>query len=225
MFSIHSIYQPVLSYFRKRRMQKFLMEFQVTPSTRILDVGGEPFNWELIGVNHDTHQKLTFLNLYRMEKPVNNWVIADGRHLPFRSRSFEIVYSNSVIEHLHSYTNQQLFADEVCRVGKSYFIQTPNRNFFIEPHYITPFIHWLPVSVRRKLLRNFTLWGILERPSQQECENRLEEIRLLNEVELIHLFPNAIIWHERLLGMSKSLIAVKMENKFEGRISIHGKTR
>ncbi len=213
MFSIQSIYRPVLSYFRKRRMQKFLIEFHITPSTRILDVGGEPFNWDLIGVNQDTHPKLTYLNLYRMEKPVTNWVIADGRYLPFSTGAFEIVYSNSVIEHLHSQTNQQLFAEEVSRVGKSYFIQTPNRNFFIEPHYITPFIHWLPIQVRRKLLRNFTLWGIIERPSQQECDSRLHEIRLLTEDELRRLFPNAYIWHERLLGMKKSLIAVKMKEQ------------
>lgn len=49
------------------------------------------------------------------------------------------------------------FAAEVRRVGKRYYVQTPNRHFWIEPHLLTPLIHFLPKSWQKKLVRPFTL--------------------------------------------------------------------
>lgn len=120
-----------------------------------------------------------------------------------------MVYSNSVIEHLGDFENQRLFAAECIRVGQRYYVQTPNKWFFVEPHLITPFIHWMSCEVQWLLLRNFTVWGWITRPSVQECEAFMNSTRLLDKTKLQHLFPDADIWHERFLGLSKSLIAVK----------------
>lgn len=85
----------------------------------------------------------------------------------------------------------------------------PNRWFLVEPHLITPLVHYLPKLVQRRLLRNFTIWGLITRPTIQQCENFLQEVHLLGKRELKQLFPDAEIWHERVLGLTKSLIAVK----------------
>jgi hypothetical protein len=62
---------------------------------------------------------------------------------------------------------------------------------------------------RVRLLRNFTIWGLITRPTREDCQHFVDEVRMLTERDLRRLFPEAEIWHERVLGMSKSLMAVK----------------
>lgn len=193
-------------------MRQFRHLLGLTAETRILDVGGSELNWLLLGFS----PHMTLLNLAVPRESNFTWVVADGMHLPFRTRAFDIVYSNSVIEHLGSFESQQLFAAECQRVGHGYYVQTPNKWFFIEPHLITPFIHWLGRRIQKKLLRNFTVWGLITRPTEQYCDDFVEEIHLLNEREMRRLFPKADIWHERFLGFSKSLIAVKNSDQNKG---------
>lgn len=203
---IHQIYRPFLRYFRTKRMLEFGQHFRLTPETRILDVGGDPFNWSLLPFS----PKLIFLNVYPPPTDVNgpkNWVMADGQHLPFNDRTFDITYSNSVIEHLGNDENQRRFAAECARVGMNYYIQTPNKWFPLEPHLITPCIHWLPRNIRGKLLRNFTLWGLITRPTRTDCERLLNEIQLLDEAQLRQLFQEAHIWREHFIGLTNSSFA------------------
>ncbi len=206
--NIHNFYQPILTYFRTKRMTQFVKVFTLTGETQILDVGGSPFNWSLIKCEYP---QLMFLNIYPVAGGQTNRIIADGRHLPFAGNSYDIVYSNSVIEHLGDWESQVAFAKEIRRVGRRYYVQTPNRRFFIEPHYITPFIHYLPKKVQRYLLRNFTVWGLITRPSQQKVDDLLQELRLLTVQEFQELFPDAEITNERFIGFVKSFVAMKFE--------------
>jgi len=203
--NIHSLYRPFLKYFRTKRMQQFQRWFKVSSETQILDAGGDLFNWSLL----EEPAQVVFLNLYAAERDGCSWVVADSCHLPFGDEAFDIVYSNSVIEHLGNLWHQQETAEEIRRVGRRYYVQTPNRHFFVEPHLLTPFIHYFPKAIRRHLLRNFTIWGLITRPTAIQCKAFIEEVRLLNEKEFEMLFPDAEIWQERALGFSKSLIAVK----------------
>jgi hypothetical protein len=120
--------------------------------------------------------------------------------LPFADGEFDIAFSNSVIEHVPA-DRQRAFAAEVQRVAKRYFIQTPNRYFPIEPHYQVPFFQFLPERARRALNRRFTLgW---------QGKGHWEEITLLSAKDMKRLFPDAKIKRERLLGLTKSLMAVR----------------
>lgn len=204
--NIHDLYHPFLRYFRTKRMQQFCHLFGLAETTRVLDVGGDLFNWYLAPV----FPKLTIVNLYFPRKYDARvaWVIADGRHLPFKDGVFDIAYSNSVIEHVGSCTDQKVFAEEVCRIASHCYVQTPNKRFPFEPHLLTPFIHWLPKSIRKYLLRNFTVWGLVTRPSKEDCQRFLDEVRLLDYKQMRALFPNACILKERALGVAKSLMAV-----------------
>ena len=191
--------------FRRDRMALFQATFPLTPQTRILDVGGTPLNWSFVSAQ----PRITLINLPTAGETD---VVGDGRRLPFRDRSFDIVFSNSVIEHIASPEDQRRFAEEIRRTGRAYWVQTPDRRFPVEPHLLTPFLHWLPQGLRAAIARRFTIWSLIERPSRDRWEFYIrhcaEEVRLLDARELQAMFPEARIIRERFLGLSKSLIAV-----------------
>ena len=204
-----SVSNPHLRFaakYRPRRMQIMKEYFGITADTRILDVGGNPLNWVYL----DIKPKITILNL---EPPAASlprnfeYETGDARSMSFADDSFDLCYSNSVIEHVGDWNDQQLVADEIRRVGRSYYVQTPNFFFFIEPHFIAPFIHWLPVPLRIRLVRYFTLWGLTHRPDRAEIESTVRETVLLSKRQMKVLFPEASFLPERVLGMQKSLIS------------------
>lgn len=80
-------------------------------------------------------------------------VVADGRGLPFSDRSFDIYFSNAVLEHVGTYRDQESFVHEACRVAEKAFISTPNRWFPLDSHTLIPFAHWLPLKARNFLYR------------------------------------------------------------------------
>ena len=181
---------------RRERMSDLWARLGLQPEDRVLDVGGLPFNWSLL----PRSPRLVMLNVALPSTlapgPPAAWVIGDGRRLPFKDGSFHLVYSNSVIEHVGDFQSQRQFAAECRRVGLGYYVQTPNRRFPVEVHLMRPFIHWLPRRWQERILRRRKSWF-------------LREIRLLDRGEMRALFEDAEIWHERMLGVSKSLIAVR----------------
>lgn len=220
---LHEIFRIVSPRFRKKRMQRFADRFGIAPETTILDVGGTWSNWELL----NEKPQVVVLNLYGPPpgQQTTKWVVGSGLMLPFGDDTFDIVYSNSVIEHLGTLANQRRFADELRRVGRRYYVQTPNKRFVIEPHLITPLIHYLPKQSQRRLLRNGTVWGWLTRPSQESCDQFLSTTRLLNCKEFQDLFDfKGQVWKERFLGLVKSFIAIGplelMEDRPEGGTSV-----
>ena len=198
--------------FRRRRMQRFVRECHITAETRILDIGGTPDNWQLASIQ----PRLVLLNMPRARAELAGaaqWVAGDGRALPFRDGSFDIVFSNSVIEHVGDPGDQQEFASEARRVGRGYFVQTPSRWFPIEPHLLTPLVHYLPPLWQRRLLRRCTVWGIMTKPAPAEVDRFLAETQLLTCSQMTRLFCSGVIIKERVLGVTKSFIAVRQPEK------------
>lgn len=193
-------------------MQRFAAEFGITAETRVLDIGGTPDCWRLLPVA----PRVTLLNTPRARADLagaESWVAGDGRALPFRDGAFDVVFSNSVIEHVGDAASQRRFAAEVARVGHAYWVQTPNRWFPVEQHLLTPFLHWLPQRWQRPLMPRLNLWRLLVRVSpdrrQYYIEHYLGEIRLLSAGGLQQLFPDGQVLRERFFGWTKSLVAVR----------------
>ena len=188
-------------------MANFCELFHVDNTTRIIDIGGYEFNWTLIGA--EPNVVLVNLEDENWERGRFKKLRGDGRCLHLSDNSFDIAYSNSVIEHVGSLEDQKAFADEIRRIAPRYYVQTPNKWFFIEPHLIAPFVHYLPQAATRKMARYFSVWSWIERPSQVVLDEFLKSIRLLDRNEMAMLFPDAEIMEERFLGMTKSIIAVR----------------
>jgi SAM-dependent methyltransferase len=191
-------------------MSEFLDVIRPTAGDRVIDVGGTALNWSLVGYAGP----VVLANIVPIEQvgemPANvEYVHADGTNLPFGDLEFSIAFSNSVIEHLHTFEKQQAFAAEIRRVAGRIWVQTPARSFPIEPHYLAPIVHYLPKSWQRRLIRNFTLYGWIARPDQKTVNELVDECRLLNYDEMRALFPDCEIRRERVLGLTKSYVAVR----------------
>jgi hypothetical protein len=208
---IHAVYARGMRGFRRRRMAAFVRTFAPGAGTAILDVGGTPFNWGLV----ELASRVTLLNRRPPDPaqalpPGVTWICGDATSLAFPDASFDIAFSNSVIEHLGTLEQQRRFAAEVRRVGRGVWVQTPAKVFPFEPHLLALFLHWLPRSWQRRLVRRASGWGLLSRPSQARIDAFLEETRLLTLGEMCALFPDCEIRRERFLGLTKAYVAVRL---------------
>ncbi len=204
--------------FRHTRLQLFISFIQEVSKTegkkrlKILDVGGTFKYWQIFGFPLADHD-LTLLNISipaNSRKGNIDLVKGDARCMrQFKDQSFDIVFSNSVIEHLYSWKGQNHMAREVKRVGKYYFIQTPNLYFPVEPHYILPYFQFLPLGIKKFLHSRFELTGkkYLRKPlSKEESLRKAREIRLLSKKQLRALFADCNLYTEKVMYMSKSFV-------------------
>ena len=195
--------------FRSKRFELFLSFINELPRPlRILDIGGTLAFWKAMGFNEE-QVSITLLNLTEQPVSGNHFlsVAGDATQLNFPNQSFDIVFSNSVIEHLFTEENQIKMAAEVQRVGKYYFIQTPNYWFPLEPHWLFPFFQFLPFSFRVWLTQHFSLGHIPKCISKDAAQLQVREIQLLSKAQLQKLFPTATIYAEPLLIWNKSFVA------------------
>ena len=187
-------YNPSNKY-RQRRMRKFLELVPVDRPVRILDLGGTAAYWRALpGLYDSPNVEITILNLGAEESHDRNLSVRSGdacsTGLP--DMSFDIVHSNSVIEHVGDWPNIQAMAREVRRLAPTYFLQTPNYWFPFEPHYRKLFVQYLPPPLK-----------------QAVTGDDPHRIRLLSARQMARLFPDARLWRERALGLTKSIVAIR----------------
>ena len=213
--NIHKIYNWIFKIWRVRRHALFINTINPTRQTRILDVGGYPATWTKF---EPCAQSILCLNIHSIDwnpnqSPHYNISVAlgdarDMKHID--NKAYDVVFSNSVIEHVGEWTDQQAFAAEVRRVGGKLWIQTPAKECPIEPHYLALFIHWLPKGWQKKLIRWCSVYGWTQQPSQSVIDPLVTSIRLLTKKEFKTLFPDCLILVETLWGIiPKSYIAFR----------------
>ncbi len=174
----NSRFHALVTYLRKRRFAFFRALVGPLPRPiRILDVGGTQYFWEKMEFVEDD-VTITLLNFDPKEVQVTykslSGVLGDARDM----RQF--------------------------RVARRYFVETPNRYFPMEPHFIFPFFQFLPRATRAWLLSHFNLGTWDRARSKQEAFEGVDSVRLLSRRELMELFPGGRIFEEKLLGLTKS---------------------
>ena len=195
---------------RKRMVFLYALLKHLPPPLKILDVGGTETFWEMIGLAGDNRYQITMINLETFTCHYGNLqsVQGDARSMTmFQNQSFDLVFSNSVIEHLGTYDAQRLMSQEIRRIGRRYFVQTPNRDFWIEPHFVFPFFQFLPNRWRSWFVQHFKLGWVGRIKNPQDAMEMVVSIRLLSRKEFLDLFPEAKVYQEKILGWTKSFIA------------------
>jgi hypothetical protein len=186
---------------------------------RILDVGGRETYWKALPPGFlDNHEvEITILNLpcdlVGEDSKTFTYVVGDACDLSqYSDCSFDIVHSNSVIEHVGNWDRIRAFAKEVRRLAPGLFIQTPYFWFPIEPHFIKPAHHWLPKPLRASMWMRFKMGARGRANNINEAMNELdEEPYLLDKRMFSHLFPDCKIIKERFLLFTKSMVAYRSE--------------
>ncbi len=179
--------------------------------TRILDLGGQPdANGQLVG-NHYRPENITVVNISRLHLSrvrelyrAAGVVQGDARALSFADKTFDLVYSNAVIEHVGTWDDQRRMAQEVMRVGRRWFITTPNRWFPFEFHTRLPLVGWLPWNTLTAVAQQYSYSHMRKR----YCRGLVSNTRLLTAAELGRLFPTSRIFGVRVTFMPETLIAV-----------------
>jgi hypothetical protein len=198
--------------FRTRRFRQFEASVANLPRPlRILDVGGTNEFWENRGWAEREDVKILILNLVSEKQRHENIrsLTGDATDLrQFGDHSFDVAFSNSVIEHLFTFENQRRMASEIQRVGRSFWVQTPSFWFPMEPHFHVPGWQWMPLGMRVSLIRRWACGWRGPCPDPVIARGLVEEIRLLRKSELRVLFPRATLVSERFCGLVKSWTVV-----------------
>ncbi|SFL93356.1 methyltransferase domain-containing protein [Methylorubrum salsuginis] len=206
------------SRYRQKRLAGFLALVDAALAEgrrpcRVLDLGGETGYWAgLSDLWADRPLEITIVNRMPQAVPDERFAVrvGDACAMPeFGDRAFDVVHSNSVLEHVGSWTNKRRMAAEIRRLAPRYFVQTPNYWFPIEPHFRTPLFHWLPRPWQRDLLLHGRRGCFHRATSLDQADWMLNDSSLLDAREMRNLFPESRIVRERVAGLTKSLIALR----------------
>jgi 2-polyprenyl-3-methyl-5-hydroxy-6-metoxy-1,4-benzoquinol methylase len=211
----HRVIHPISSHFRRRRGRVLLERFPQIRNYKICDLGGSRHFWEKLGLDIP-ESNITIFNIsddetatvHEATKDKIEIVIYDGKRIPVEDRKFDLCICNSVIEHVSPQDRKQLVA-EMRRVAKRVFCQTPAYEFPIEPHFLMPFIHWLPRRIGFWLAK-ISVWRVLSKPSSATITRYWWGTNLLRRSEICRFFPDEEILEERVLGFCKSYYVVSV---------------
>jgi SAM-dependent methyltransferase len=193
---------------RRRKLRLLLDSMQPTETTSVLDVGVDEVGFGAAGGQRgcSTHnfleelypwpQRITAVGLhdghaFRARYPAVAYRQADACALPFADGTFDVYFSNAVIEHVGGRDRQRRFVEEALRVAARVFITTPNRWFPVELHTGLPLVHWLPEPVAARVYRTVgRAWA---------AENHLLDARRLRA-----LFPVPV----RVVNLGLTIVAI-----------------
>ena len=199
----HRLMRPFSAHARRGRMEVFAELIHAKEGMAVLDLGGTSGIWATLPIA----MEITILNLPGTEhlNAVSHhrfkYVEGDACQVTeYQDRQFDIVFSNSVIEHVGAVDRQAAFAEGVRRLGKSYWVQTPSKWFPIEAHCGMPFWWFYPGFLRKYFIERW-------RKKLPAWTQMVEETRVLTKADLQRYFPEATIYVETYFGIPKSYVA------------------
>jgi ubiquinone/menaquinone biosynthesis C-methylase UbiE len=219
------VFEPYSSKFEKRRIKLIKSSFTFNSNDKILDFGGYDGR-RMVHLFPDKTDGIFIADISEKGLDIAKTVygfetilLDESGTIPFKDNFFDFLFCNSVIEHVTvdknevynftsnkefkniSFIRQKKLAEEIKRVSKKYFIQTPNKHFIIESHLWVPsFYLYLPRLIQIKIIRFLNKHWI---------KQSSPDFSLLTEKEMKELFSEAQIFKEKSIFLTKSLIAIK----------------
>jgi hypothetical protein len=194
---------------RQHRNEEFNRRFPDLADMRVLDLGGTAVSWRVLGLRPAS---VTIVNLDDDKGPYEPWMdIVRGDACAGGFGKYDLVFSNSLMEHVGGHARRQQFADVVQESASSWWVQTPYRYFPIEPHWVFPGFQFLPFRMRVMVCQH---WNTLHVPALKDAKEAaalVASIELVSATEMRAYFPVGEIWFERIAGVPKSLVAIKTE--------------
>jgi hypothetical protein len=138
------------------------------------------------------------------------FVQGDARRMELPDNSFDLVHSNSMLEHVGGWRDMLAAASEIRRLAPRYYVQTPNFGFPFEVHYRLPFVHWMPEQLRARIVLMRRNGFLTKAATFSEAMEIVQGSQLLNSRQMNALFPDASVVPETVMGfLTKSLIAIR----------------
>lgn len=209
---------------RDKRLRALIVEVAQRKAgpVSIVDLGGRPEYWDRVGrgfleqhdirvdcMNYDATELDTTSRADRVRT-----IVGDACAVDAPDHHYDLVHSNSVIEHVGTFADMMRFAGEARRLAPAYYVQTPYFWFPIDPHYHQmPGFHWLPRPAQAALLQRFRIGHAPRNPDLAVALARVESREMLSLKQMRYLFPDAQITFERIAGLPKSMIAIGPDRK------------
>jgi hypothetical protein len=199
--------------YRARRWDWLLAAFPDIEEMSVIDLGGTAEAWRRAPVRP---ARVHTVNLEKPPEDPPPWLRADygdACELPeeILGGDYDLVISNSVLEHVGGHARRRMFAEAVHRLAPLHWVQTPYRYFPIEPHWVCPGMQFLPTAAKVTVARH---WPLVHTPpaDREEALRAVLDVELVSRTELRAYFPTSRIINERVAGATKSLIAVKQRH-------------
>jgi hypothetical protein len=196
---------------RERRARWLAEVFPDLPQMSIIDLGGRVGPWKRVPVRP---KHVHVVNLEPLPAEIPDWAEVDHGDactLPdhISKRRYDLVFSNSVIEHVGGHERRQRFAEAVHLLAEAHWVQTPYRYFPIEPHWVAPGLQFLPVAMRAEYSRRWPLGSYNAAATHTEAVGQVLRVELLDRTQMRYYFPTSVLRAENFFGLPKSLVAYR----------------
>ena len=210
----------LVSRFRRARSRRIVALIEAIHTEKgtvsIIDLGGEARYWHLFDLDllKRSNVHITLVNPGGVDDVWDNelFTVVDGdaTHLAqYADHSFDLVHSNSVIEHVGDWVRMEAFAAECRRLAPRYYVQTPYFWFPVEPHFSSLFFHWRSEQSRARALMRRP-HGFSQRATDIGMAMRdVQHARLLDKTQFCFLYPDGSHYDEKIGPLTKSLIVVR----------------
>ena len=195
---------------RARRWQWLGDTFPNLDQMSVIDLGGSLSTWQRAPIRA---KHVHVVNIVDPPAEVPDWAEVergDACALPshIANRRYDLVFSNSVIEHVGGHERRARFADAVHALSGAHWVQTPYRYFPIEPHWVAPGLQFLPIALRTRVAHR---WPLAHTPDKSRAAvlSSVLWTELLDRTQMRAYFPNSELLSERVAGLTKSLVAVR----------------
>jgi hypothetical protein len=195
---------------RARRWETVTATFPDLADLDVLDVGGRTGTWLSAPIRP---RRVHVINLEAQEPAGESWLTSEygdacDPSAQLLGRRFDLVFSNSVLEHVGGHERRERFAATVRTMADRHWVQTPYRYFPVEPHWLFPGMQFLPLAARSAIAQKWPLVHTRPHTRAAAISDALY-VELASITELRHYFPESHIVRERLAGLTKSIVAVK----------------